>query len=140
MNNLSSKFYSRIFVGCYLFVHEYLKQSIYLNCPRCYSSSLRYSIYKVQNFTVLQALQAPFIGQLAYDNISNTICQYFFSKNFNFFSALFYTPKKPVFRQFLPVFRYIIYSVLSLVKVLPTKKLFIHYKNSSVSLTISKCP
>jgi len=46
--NLSSKFYSRIFVGCFSFFKRF-KQSIII-VQGVNSLSLRYSIYKVQAF------------------------------------------------------------------------------------------
>jgi len=64
-----------------------LKQSI--NCPRCFCSSLRYSIYKVQH-SLSSGPQGPFIRQLAYDTTSFLICQYLFSNFFkNFCRCLF---------------------------------------------------
>ena len=47
-----SKFYSRIFVGCYLFIRtRIILNNPFINCPRCYSLShiiqfTRYSRYR----------------------------------------------------------------------------------------------
>ena len=74
--NLSSKYYSRIFVGCYNFVlYTILKQSI--NCPRCYSLSciIQFTRYK---------LASRSRGQLCYISTLNFICQELFSSFFKF--------------------------------------------------------